>query len=156
MSRAFTKENDTDAVGDYPERPIPDDRNLVTRRGFALIEMEIRTLQDALAKAQNDDDRNRRARLARDLRYWLARHGSAEIVPMPPDDKQVYFGSKITLAYADGRQKTFRIVGQDEADPAQGLLSYTAPVALVLMGKEIGDAVQVGPATAEITLIEIN
>ena len=48
---------------------------------------------------------------------------------------------------------TYRIVGEDEADPTRGTLSYVSPLAQAIMGQTIGDAVTVGPTEAEIVAI---
>jgi transcription elongation GreA/GreB family factor len=50
----------------------------------------------------------------------------------------------------DGRRQTFRIVGEDEADPARGTLSHVSPVARALFGKEVGDIIRAGQSDAEI------
>jgi transcription elongation GreA/GreB family factor len=60
----------------------------------------------------------------------------------------------VTIARDDGRRQTYRIVGEDEADPAHGTLSYVAPLARALMGKEVSDTVAVGGAEAEIVAIK--
>jgi transcription elongation GreA/GreB family factor len=60
----------------------------------------------------------------------------------------------VTIEREDGRRQTYRIVGEDEADPAQGTLSYASPVAQELMGKQVGDTVRAGAAEAEIVEIE--
>jgi transcription elongation GreA/GreB family factor len=62
----------------------------------------------------------------------------------------VRFGSTVTIERDDGRRQTYRIVGEDEADPSLGTLSYASPVAQALMGKQVGDTVQAGVAEAEI------
>jgi transcription elongation GreA/GreB family factor len=49
-----------------------------------------------------------------------------------------------------GRRETYRIVGEDEAEPSRGTLSYVSPVARGLMGKQVGDLVRVGSFEAEI------
>jgi transcription elongation GreA/GreB family factor len=64
----------------------------------------------------------------------------------------VHFGSTVTIE-RDGRRQTFRIVGEDEADPAQGTLSYVSPLARALTGKGVGDVVHVGNSDAEILAI---
>ncbi|MGG2476782.1 GreA/GreB family elongation factor, partial [Rhizobium sp. BR5] len=51
----------------------------------------------------------------------------------------VAFGSLVTFSRDDGRTQRFRIVGEDEADPAAGTMSYVSPVARALMGKAAGD-----------------
>ena len=53
---------------------------------------------------------------------------------------------------ADGREQTYRIVGEDEADPVRGTISYVSPVAL--LGKQVGEAVRVG--ISDIELVAIN
>jgi transcription elongation GreA/GreB family factor len=60
----------------------------------------------------------------------------------------------VTLKRNDGRRQTWRIVGEDEADPANGSISYVSPVARALMGKKIGDLVEVGRLDANIVAIE--
>ena len=58
--------------------------------------------------------------------------------------KLVKFGAKVTLADEDtDEEQTFQIVGEDEADVSQGLLSVTSPLARALIGKGKGDSVEV-------------
>lgn len=155
MSRAFIKEADgADVFEDLPDRPISPHPNLVTARGLILIDAEIERLRAALADAQANGDRGGIAETARDLRYWTARRSTAEVVPPATDDETARFGLRVTIERDDGRRQSFRIVGQDEADPAKGLLSYVAPLALALTGKRVGDVVTAGPGRAEITAIE--
>ena len=150
MSRAFVKEDD-DAVEDLPERPVSTAPNLVTVEGLAAIEAEIAQLEAVLSKA--GDDRSERARIGRDLRYWIARRGSAHVVEAPDDCSIVRFGCTVTLDRDDGRRQTFRIVGEDEADPERGTLSHISPLARALMGKEAGDSVSVAGHLLEIAKI---
>lgn len=150
MSRAFVKEDD-DAVEDLPERPISTAPNLVTAEGYAAIEAEVAHLTAALAAA--GDDRGERARINRDLRYWTARRGSAHVQPPPKDCSIIRFGCTVTLDRDDGVTQIFRIVGEDEADPEKGTLSYVSPLARGLMGKSVGDTVRVAAHTFEIAEI---
>jgi transcription elongation GreA/GreB family factor len=154
MSKAFTKESDDDGASEAPERIISDYPNLVTPQGLAAIDGEIERLSAARA-ATPADDRETQARLMRDLRYWTARRNSALLAPAPPDEETVAFGSTVTIARADGREQTWRIVGEDEADPAAGTLSHAAPLARALIGKSVGDDVQAGASEAEITAISV-
>lgn len=149
MSRAFVKEDD-DAPEELAERPISSAPNLVTPEGFAAIEAEVAQLTQALA---GTEDRDARARINRDLRYWNARLGSAHVQPAPADNEVVRFGATVTIHRDDGREQTFRIVGEDEADPERGTLSYVSPLAQALMGKSAGDSVRVAGADAEIVAI---
>jgi transcription elongation GreA/GreB family factor len=66
----------------------------------------------------------------------------------------VHFGATVTLARVDGRKQIFRIVGEDEADPAAGTLSHVSPLARALFGKQVGDMVQAGQSEAEIVDIQ--
>jgi transcription elongation GreA/GreB family factor len=154
MSRAFVKEPDgDDGREELPERPISSHPNLVTAEGLAHINAEIARLQEAHAAAQATDDRGALARTARDLRYWNARRATAQLVPPPTDKAQVHFGSTVTILRDDGRKQMFRIVGEDEADPAHGTLSHVAPLARALFGKQVGDTIQAGQSEAEIVEI---
>ena len=124
MSRAFVKEPDgQDAFEELPERPVSPHPNLVTAEGLARIEAEVARLQQEHAAAQAANDRSALARSARDLRYWNARRATAEVVSPPSDSTQVHFRSTVSIVRDDGRRQTFRIVGEDEADPAQGNLA---------------------------------
>ena len=75
---------------------------------------------------------------------------SAKVVAPPEAAADVQFGSTVTLVRDDGRRATYRIVGEDEANPAKGTLSYASPLAQALMGKRAGDAVEAGAGQAEI------
>jgi transcription elongation GreA/GreB family factor len=154
MSRAFVKEADETEVYDLPDRPISDDPNFVTARGLALIEAEVAKLRGALEEAQEKDDRGAIAEISRDLRYWTARRATAEVVAPPAETDTVRFGLSVTIKRDDGQRQTYRIVGQDEADPAKGLLSFLSPLGRALAGKGVGDTVVAGPHEAEIVAIE--
>jgi transcription elongation GreA/GreB family factor len=155
MSRAFVKEPDgLEAFDELPERLVSPHRNLVTESGLAAIEAEVARLARAYADAQSAGDRAALNAAARDLRYWTARRASAELVPAPQDTDEVRFGSRVTFVREDGRRQTYRIVGEDEADPAKGTLSYVSPMARALLGKAVGDTVRAGAGEAEIVAIE--
>ena len=65
----------------------------------------------------------------------------------------MHFGSTVTIEREDGRRQTFRIVGEDEANPAHGTLSYVSPLAQALAGKSVGEVVRAGTSGAEIVAI---
>lgn len=152
MSRAFVKDME-DAVEELPERPISPHPNLVTAEGLAHIEAEVARLQQEHAAAHAANDRATLSRVARDLRYWTARRASAQLVPPPSDRSKVHFGATVTILRDDGRRQTFRIVGEDEADPAHGTLSHVSPLAQALFGKQVGDTAKVANSEAEIVEI---
>jgi transcription elongation GreA/GreB family factor len=153
MSRAFVKETDTDAALDLPERPVSGHPNDVTAEGLAQIEAALATAQAAYGTAQAAEDRAAMAQASRDLRYWSARRASARVVPDAVDATEVRFGGTVTIVRDDGREQTFRIVGEDEADPAQGTLSHASPLARALFGKTVGEVVPAGSGEAEIVAI---
>lgn len=155
MSRAFVKEGDgTDAFEELPERLISSHPNLVTKVGLAKIEDELARAQQAYAAAQAAADRSALAVAGRDMRYWTQRRASAELVAPPADKSEVRFATRVTILREDGRRQSYQIVGEDEADPAKGTLSYVSPLASALMGKALGDTARVGPSEVEIVAID--
>ena len=153
MSKAFTKEPEGgDVYDDLPDRPISP-HNLVTPEGLEMIETELARLHLGHTAAQEADDRAWLAKINRDLRYWTSRRATAQVVEPPADTREVHFGSTVTILREDGRRQTYRIVGEDEADPSAGTLSYVSPVAQALMGKQVGDVVEAGASEAEIVEI---
>ena len=152
VSCAFVKETD-DAFEPPPERPVSPHPNLVTPEGLAAMERELARLHDTHAAAVAAGDKAALALAQRDLRYWTVRRASAQVVETPRDAEHVQFGATVTLRRDDGREQTFRIVGEDEADPAQGTISHAAPLARALYGRSVGDVVEMGKAEAEILRI---
>jgi len=152
MSRAFVRESDTDP-GALPDRPISPHPNFVTRRGLAAIETRVRELETLRQAAREGDDTTLRASIERELRYWSARRASARLVEPAAADR-VRFGMRVTLRLATGTTQAFRLVGEDEADAPQGLISWTAPLAQSLLGREAGESVPFQGVEAEIVSIE--
>ncbi|MFV0280916.1 MAG: transcription elongation factor GreA [Rhodoblastus sp.] len=154
MSSAFTRENDdSEAIEDIGERPVSPHRNLVTPEGLAQIERELDLARKTFAKAEHDRERRAIALAARDLNYWSARRANAELVQPITDKSEVRFGHTVTVKIAKGAQESYKIVGEDEADPARGLIPHVAPLAKALIGKEVGDKVEVKRQKAEIVTI---
>ncbi|GGH17773.1 transcription elongation factor GreB [Alsobacter metallidurans] len=154
MSRAFVKEQDGgEAFEDLPDRPVSPHPNLVTPEGLRAIEETVERLRREHGDAQAAGDRPTVARTARDLRYWQHRLSNAEVVQPSADAQTVHFGATVTIERDDGRKQTWRIVGEDEADPAHGTLPHVAPLAQALLGKSVGDTVEAGHGEAEIIAI---
>jgi transcription elongation GreA/GreB family factor len=154
MSVAFTKEGDAEATAaDLPDRPVSPHPNLVTAEGLAALEAAYDEARAAYAAAQAKGDvqadRTAMARATRDLRYYGARRATAQLVT-PTDGAVVTFGRRVTIKRDDGRRQTWRIVGEDEADPAKGSVSYVSPLARALMGKGVGDVATVAGGEVEI------
>lgn len=151
MSRAFTREEDSEnAIAGIGERPVSQHRNLVTEHGLAQIEQALTDLRDDLAKAEKKADRERIALVSRDLRYWTARRESAELSVPEPGSDLVRFGMGVTLEGDDGKKVHWKIVGEDEADPAKGTISHVSPMAVALFGKKVGDVAVVNGKEWEI------
>jgi len=121
---------------------------------LAQIEHAVQAASEAYARAQASADRAALAAARRDLRYWTARRATARVVPAPADPSEVRFGTAVTIMRDDGREQTFRIVGEDEADPAQGSVSHASPLARAMFGKRVGDVVRAGAGEAEIIRIQ--
>jgi len=153
MSRAFVKESDGAEALELPDRPISRHPNFVTAEGLAQMDAALARLNEAHAQALTAGDRSALARVRRDLRYWTARRSSAQLMPVPANSGKVQFGSTVAILRDDGRRQTYRIVGEDEAEPARGTLSYVSPVARALMNKSLGDVIVAGSAEAEIVAI---
>jgi transcription elongation GreA/GreB family factor len=158
MSVAFTKEGDAEATAaDLPDRPISPHPNLVTPEGLAALEAAYNEARAAYAAAQAKGDvqadRTAMARATRDLRYYGARRASAQRVE-PATGDAVAFGRTVSIEREDGRRQTYRIVGEDEADPAKGSVSYISPLARALMGKGVGDVAVVAGGEVEIVALD--
>lgn len=156
MSVAFTKESDSEAVAaDLPDRPVSAHPNLVTPAGLGAIDAALSAAKVAYAEAQAGGaisaDRTAMARATRDLRYWSARRASAQLIEAAVDDT-VVFGATVTIAGNTG-ERTWRIVGEDEADPANGSVSYVSPLARALLGKGVGEVAIVAGVEVEIVAV---
>ena len=147
MSVAFTKEESAETASEtqLPDRPISDGPNLVTKEGLRLLKQHLQQAQEAYALAQKAEDINERRRLGaitlRDMRYFAERVRTAQLMPAPSSTETVAFGATVTFRRSDGRIQKYQIVGEDEADPKAGSISFAAPVARLLLGKSSGDVV---------------
>ena len=158
MAVAFTREEDYESqAADLPDRPVSSQPNLVTATGLAAIEAELAAARAAYAAAQMQGgvsaDRTAMARATRDLRYWSSRRASAQLTEPAADPDTVQFGRTVEFEREDGRRQVFRIVGEDEADPAKGSVSYVSPLAHSLLGKAVGDVAAVNGAEVEVIAV---
>ena len=115
MSRAFVREDENDKT-EFPDRPISPHRNFVTEAGLAVIEAALGRFEAAHRAATDKGDAGAAAAASREVRYWRARRASAEVVKPPVDKSTASFGMTVSLRRVDGREQSFRIVGEDEAD----------------------------------------
>ena len=167
MSKAFTKETETEAVEPDTPDPLPKVlKNYVTPNGLRLLRDELDCLRrerpkvvEVVAWAAGNGDRSengdyiygkkRLREIDRRLRFLMKRIESAEVVD-PARQKnrdQVFFGATVTYVDADGglddEESTLRIVGIDEANVARGEVSWISPIARALMKAEEGDVVAI-------------
>jgi transcription elongation GreA/GreB family factor len=159
LSVAFAKEESAEAASEtiLPARPVSDWVNLVTEAGLKTLQVELTRAQQALEAASVLEDVNERRRQSavpvRDMRYYAERVRTAQLMPVPTSNEVIAFGHTVTFKRDDGRTQTFRIVGEDEANPSEASISHGSPVAIALTGKTVGDFVQLGPRELEILSI---
>lgn len=150
MSVAFRRESDEEHKEPRFELPIPAGPNLVTPAGLALAEARVAELETGVAA---ESDELRLADAQRSLRYWRTRLATARLAPPPPDD-EVGFGSRVTFRL-NSTTRMLDIVGDDEADPANGRVAFSAPLARALIGAGVGDFADFGGVADAIEVIGI-
>jgi transcription elongation GreA/GreB family factor len=160
MSVAFVREESAEAAQEVspPPRAISAHPNLVTRSGLRALKRVLPGSQQALKAAQAIADANERRHAlelaARDVRYFAERVASAVPQPEPADTVVVAFGSQVTILRDDDRRQTFRIVGEDEADPRGGSVAYVSPLAHRLIGKRVSETVEMDGREIEVVAVE--
>lgn len=150
MSVAFRREGDDEHLEPKFELPIPPGPNLVTKRGLAMTGAKIAEIK---ARIEGLDDEATVKRVKRDLRYWQTRLSTAELVPVP-NGERVAFGVKVIFTLREAT-KTFIIVGDDEADPSKGLVSFSAPIVRAMVGAQAGDWVDFAGEDEAIEVLSI-
>ena len=113
----------------------------MTEVGLADIEAALDRFEAAHRAAADNGDREAAAITSRELRYWRARRASAELVKPSEDKSKASFGMTVTVRRDDGREQIFRIVGEDEADPSRGTVSYVSPLARAVLTHGPGETV---------------
>lgn len=160
MSRAFVKEDGPEDTR-LPDLPLSPHPNHVTPTGLAQLQARLAAAQATLAilRARPDRlDRQPEAVAARDIRYLEARLRSAILVQPPAVPQAAAFGVAVTCADDKGQIRTWRIVGEDEADAGAGLISAHSPVARALIGAEVGDQVdwEIGARIVSMTVLTLS
>jgi transcription elongation GreA/GreB family factor len=159
MSVAFTKEDSAGTASEtlLPDRPVSSHANLVTEAGLRALEIQLDQARKAFEVTQKIEDANERRRQAaiplRDMRYFAARVRTAQVIADPTSADTVAFGSTVTFRRDDGRVQKYRIVGEDEANPKVGSISFVSPVARLLLGKAAGDEVNASGQNLQIISI---
>lgn len=156
MSVAFVREDsaaDAQEVS-LPPRPISPFPNLVTALGLKALQAAETAAREAVSAAEAmESGPERRQALEkglRDLEYFSERVRSAELRPAPADLEAVSFGVTVTILRDGERRQSFRMVGEDEADPRSGSISYVSPLARLLARKRVGDVVELDGREVEI------
>ena len=144
MSRAFVKEGDG-SLEPLPDLPISTQPNWVTPRGLADLQARLRIRQEDLAKLRARSDRLDRlpeAAAERDIRYLEARLRSAVVIdPAAQNLDEMAFGLMVLVSDPDGKETTYQITGEDEADASKGWIAPHSPLARALTGARSGDLV---------------
>lgn len=151
MSVAFRRESDEEHLEPKFELPIPPGPNLVTRKGLALIQAKVLELELLLPSLSDEDEIKR---IRRELRYWGTRQATAQLADKPIGDV-VAFGCAVTFKL-NGKTRTITIVGDDEADPAAGFISFSAPLSRAMMGAEQGELVEFSGKEDAIEILAID
>ncbi len=146
MSRGFVKEDDQEEIPIVPPRAdLPEGvANYVTQLGMneLLTEKQMLVNEKSMLDSSNEDEK----RIALNhinakLQLLNNRIVTAKIVNLndqAPDE--IRFGAVIKLKIeANKNIQTFQIVGVDEADISKGKISFTSPIAKVLINRKIGD-----------------
>ena len=129
MSRAFVKD-DSDSPEPVVPRAISEAPNYVTPRGLKL-------LRDALQAAEGVAD-------TREADYYRARIDSAIVVPKPErNETSIQIGATVVAHADDGTRLRTKIVGEDEADPVNGSISWNSPIARAFTGHASGEEIAV-------------
>ena len=164
MSKAFTKETDTDDDDDLPEgAALPQgSKNYMTPQGHARLRAELMQLLDVERpkvvevvhwaasngdRSENGDylyGKKRLREIDRRIRFLTKRLDRAVVVDASAHhgSDQVFFGATVTYARADGQESTVTILGIDETDSAQAQVSWVSPVAQALLKSRVGDEVR--------------
>lgn len=163
MSRAFVKEDDANTSGEeLPERPQSPHPNYVTPAGLAQLQAQLAELQaqrhEQMAHPEGILAEEHLKPVERDIRYFQERIERAIVIdPSAQPHDKVAFGAIVSTADDDDEVRRFAIVGEDEADPAAGKISWVSPLASALVGASVGDTVvwkrPAGDKNLEITSI---
>jgi transcription elongation factor GreB len=147
MSKAFTSEETPDEPALVPPRaPLPAGvTNFVTARGLALLRAEQRELLADRGRIEALGEGEARTRALATWTQRLAeleqRLASAALVDAALQPRnEVRFGARVALRGEDGRERQYRIVGVDEAEPSAGRIAFVSPLARALLGLGVGDS----------------
>jgi transcription elongation GreA/GreB family factor len=148
VSVAFRRESDEEHKEPKFELPLPSGPNLVTARGLAAIEAKVALLEGIEAETMAED---MRAEHLRTLRYWRTRLATAQPTA-PPSADEIAFGSRVVLKL-NGETRSIDIVGDDEAEPGEGRIAFSAPLARAVIGGYPGERIDFGGKVEAIEIV---
>lgn len=178
MNKAFTKESDNDGAADdavpaLPPLP-PGAKNYLTPAGYARLRAELLSLLDeerpkvvdVVSWAAKNGDRSENGdylygkkklrEIDRRIRFLMKRIDAAEVVDASLNygNEKAFFGATVEILRANGDEQTVTIVGIDEVDTRNGLVSWIAPISKALIKHGVGEEVVLqtpaGPEIIEI------
>jgi transcription elongation GreA/GreB family factor len=146
MSRAFVKEPDGDqADTDLPERPQSEHPNYTTLDGLQRMKSTVGMLRQERKLLKKEDSlsaKNRIKSVEAELRYLEKRLQCAIPIDVSKQvSEEIRFGATVKLIDENDQGFTFMIVGEDEAEPDKGFISWVSPLARELVGKKPDDVV---------------
>lgn len=150
MSVAFRRESDDEHMEPKFELPIPPGPNWVTARGLRLTREKVETLEAVDTDGMEEEAAKKHKRV---LRYWRTRLATAELRPVP-DGETVAFGTRVTYRL-NKQEKTVALVGDDEADPNEGRISFSSPLARAMMEAEVGEKVDFAGKAEAVGIVAI-
>jgi transcription elongation GreA/GreB family factor len=150
VSVAFRRESDEEHLEPKFELPIPPGPNYVTAVGLAQIEAKVSELEAAVEAATDEEQAKP---IKRDLRYWRNRQSTAQIAPQPHDG-EVGIGSRVRFNLR-GAEQQIHITGFDEADPTEGRIAFSAPLARALLGGSAGELLDFAGEEEAIEIVEV-
>lgn len=147
MNRALvnqSQEEAGEALPELPDLPISPHPNYVTPSGLGQLRERLSSMEArrAALEAEGPARAEEAAQVRRELRWLQARVSSA--IVLEPDrgpEGRVAFGASVEAVDQHGRHYRYRIVGEDQADPDHGLVSWVSPLARALEGARVGDTV---------------
>jgi len=178
MSKAFTRETESDDDDDVALPPLPaGGKNYITPQGYARLKAELLHLIDEERpkvveivhwaasngdRSENGDylyGKKRLREIDRRIRFLTKRLEIAEVADpsLHHGNDQVFFGATVTYAEDTGEERTVTILGIDEADSAKGQVSWISPIARALLKCREGDTVKLmTPAGArEVEILQV-
>jgi transcription elongation GreA/GreB family factor len=134
--------DDADRPEVLPERPQSPRPNYVTPAGLQRLRVQGADLAARLRSLGPSADPHELALLRRDLRWVEGRLQRAILVdPAVQALDRVRFGLTVEVRHEDGSTEALTIVGEDEAEPGTGRISWGSPLAEALLDAEPGDEV---------------